>query len=90
MNPPNRPIPVTPRQLEVLRYFRARLRTDGFAPTIPELAKALGVARQTADGHVRSMIDKRLLERPFPRSHRGLALTEAAESYLDRTEAAAS
>ncbi|MFQ5750106.1 MAG: transcriptional repressor LexA [Planctomycetota bacterium] len=69
------PRPLTRRQLELLRTFRALQEKSGLSPTLVELGRAMGINRITAYGHVQALLQKGFLENLLPGASRGLELT---------------
>lgn len=71
---------LTPRQRQVLEAVASHFKDHGRAPTVRELAAALGVkAVGTVQDHLKALVEKGYLERD-PRLSRGLRLTERAPS----------
>ncbi len=54
---------LTPRQLEVLRYFRDYRREFGMSPTLEEAAEHLGVTKITVYEHLNQLIKKGAVRR---------------------------
>jgi repressor LexA len=46
---------ITPRQLDVLRFVERYIRAHQYAPTLREIAAALGISRVTALAHLRKL-----------------------------------
>jgi repressor LexA len=69
---------MTPRQLEILRMIRDFQNSNGYSPTMQELAEALGVTKVTVFEHVGTLVDKGLLRRS-PHKARSLELTGRVE-----------
>lgn len=66
--------PLSPRQLEVLRFVRQELRDKGIAPTLKEIAFALGVrADSTVHKHLEQLERKGYLRRRWNNA-RGITL----------------
>jgi len=71
---------LTPRQAQVLEVLAAHLKDRGKAPTVREIASALGVkAVGTIQDHLRALEQKGYVERD-PGLSRSLRLTERAPS----------
>jgi repressor LexA len=66
---------VTPRQLEILRFIRDYRATNGYSPTMQEIAGLLGVNKVTVFEHVESLVKKGFLRR-LPFKARSLILNE--------------
>jgi repressor LexA len=66
---------VTPRQLEILRFIRDYRATNGYSPTMQEIAGQLGVNKVTVFEHVESLVRKGVLRR-LPFKARSLILSE--------------
>lgn len=66
---------VTPRQLEILRFIRDYRTTNGYSPTMQEIAALLGVNKVTVFEHVESLVKKGFLRR-LPFKARSLILSE--------------
>ena len=65
---------LTPRQLQILTFIRDYRRTEGYSPTMQELADALHVTKVTIFEHVAALEKKSLLRR-LPHKARSLELT---------------
>lgn len=65
---------LTPRQLQILTFIRDYRRTEGYSPTMQELADALHVTKVTIFEHVAALEKKNLLRR-LPHKARSLELT---------------
>lgn len=71
---------LTPRQQQVLELIAAHVKEHGRAPTVREIASAMGVkAVGTIQDHLRALMQKGYLERD-PGVSRGLRLTELVPS----------
>ena len=73
---------LTPKQAEIFRMIRDARLTDGFSPTMQELADGLGVSRVTVFEHVEALVKKGALTRDKNKA-RSLAI---AEDYALPTE----
>ncbi len=69
---------LTPRQIDILTLIRDHQRTNGYSPTLQELADRLGVTRVTIFEHVETLVAKGLLRR-LPHKARSLELTSRVE-----------
>lgn len=67
----------TPRQIEILTLIRDGRKSNGYSPTLQEIADELDISKITVFEHVESLVEKGLLTR---RTHkaRSLALTSSA------------
>lgn len=74
---------MTPRQMEILTSIRDSQRSQGFAPTMQELADEFGISKVTVFEHVEALIARRQLSRAKNRA-RSLKLTAAAQLPDDR------
>lgn len=68
---------VTPRQLEILTLIRDGRRSDGYSPTLQEIADELGISKITVFEHVEALHKKGLLSRRSNKA-RSLELTASA------------
>lgn len=76
---------LTPNQSRVLDYIRRHAEAHGSAPTLREIAEALGFARHSsAQDYVEALLRKGKLER-LPQ-HRGLRVVGAARTASVRNE----
>ncbi len=73
---------LTPKQAEIFQMIRDARLTDGFSPTMQELADGLGVSRVTVFEHVEALVKKGALTRDKNKA-RSLAI---AEDYALPTE----
>jgi repressor LexA len=71
----------TPRQLELLRTTQRFLNSQGYSPTIGELASEMGVSRSTAFEHIDELRKKGLVSSCRARA-RSLSLTYPAQELL--------
>lgn len=72
------PRPLTVRQAEVLVYLRDHIATRGYAPTLREIGRYLGIkSTNGVNDHLRALIRKGYITRPALIS-RAIVLTEAA------------
>jgi repressor LexA len=74
---------LTPRQIEILTRIRDGRRSDGYSPTLQEMADELGISKITVFEHVEALLRKGLLRRRSNRA-RSLELTPAARLPDDR------
>ena len=74
---------LTPRQVDVLTVIRDSTRTNGYAPTLQEIATALSINKITVFEHVYNLVASGMLRRKanVPRS---LQLTEKVKLPDDR------
>ncbi len=68
---------LTPRQLEILTLIRDGRRSDGYSPTLQEIADELGISKITVFEHVEALLGKGLLSRRSNKA-RSLELTASA------------
>lgn len=68
---------LTPRQLEILTMIRDVRRSQGYSPTLQEIADELGISKITVFEHVEALLGKRLLTRRANKA-RSLELTSLA------------
>ena len=68
---------LTPRQLEILTMVRDGRRSDGYSPTLQEIADELGISKITVFEHVEALLKKGLLSRRSNKA-RSLELTASA------------
>ena len=68
---------LTPKQLKILQIIRDRRITQGYSPTMQELADELGVSKVTVFEHVETLIKKGALVRE-PNRARSLSLADDA------------
>lgn len=68
---------LTPRQLEILTLIRDGRRSDGYSPTLQEIADELGISKITVFEHVEALHKKGLLSRRSNKA-RSLELTPSA------------
>ena len=68
---------LTPRQLEILTLIRDGRRSDGYSPTLQEIADELGISKITVFEHVETLHKKGLVTRRSNKA-RSLALTASA------------
>ena len=66
---------LTPKQIEIFRLIRDARMTQGFSPTLQELAAQLGVSRVTVHEHVEQLIKKGALTRETNKA-RSLSVAE--------------
>jgi repressor LexA len=68
---------LTPKQLRIVQLIRESRLTNGYSPTMQELAEATGVSKVTAFEHVQALIRKGVLEREAHKA-RSLSIVEDA------------
>jgi len=68
---------LTPKQLRIVQLIREHRLTNGFSPTMQELAEATGVSKVTVFEHVEALIRKGVLEREANKA-RSLSIVEDA------------
>ena len=68
---------LTPKQLRILQLIRGYRVTNGYSPTMQELAKELGVSKVTVFEHVEALIKKGALQRE-PNKARSLSICRDA------------
>ena len=83
MTQSNRPIDITPRQLDVLAQIAAFQSSRCYSATIGELAEALNISRPTAFEHVAGLREKKLITQSNGRA-RSLRLTAKGKRLIDR------
>ncbi|HAW96624.1 MAG: repressor LexA [Phycisphaerae bacterium] len=66
---------MTPKQVEIFRLIRDARMSQGFSPTLQELAAGLGVSRVTVHEHVEQLIKKGALTRETNKA-RSLSVAE--------------
>ncbi len=66
---------LTPKQIEIFRLIRDARMSQGFSPTLQELAAQLGVSRVTVHEHVEQLIKKGALTRETNKA-RSLSVAE--------------
>ena len=74
---------LTPRQLEILMRIRDYQRSQGYSPTMQELADELGISKVTVFEHVDALVRKGVLRRSAHKA-RSLELTSQARFPDDR------
>ena len=74
---------LTPRQVEILTMIRDGRRSDGYSPTLQEIADQLDISKITVFEHVEALLKKGLLKRRSNRA-RSLELTASARLPDDR------
>ena len=70
---------LTPKQLRVLDFVKTFRETQGFSPTMQEIADELGVSKVTVFEHVEALVTKGALERD-PNKARSLSPIVPSES----------
>lgn len=73
----------TPKQLQILKIIRDTRITNGYSPTMQELADELDISKVTVFEHVEALIRKGALERE-PNKARSLTLTDKAVLHDER------
>jgi len=68
-------VSLTPKQIEIFRLIRDARMSQGFSPTLQELAAQLGVSRVTVHEHVEQLIKKGALTRETNKA-RSLSVAE--------------
>ena len=68
---------LTPKQLRIVQLIRESRLTNGYSPTIQELAEATGVSKVTVFEHVQALLKKGVLEREAHKA-RSLSIVEDA------------
>jgi repressor LexA len=68
-------VSLTPKQVEIFRLIRDARMSQGFSPTLQELAAQLGVSRVTVHEHVEQLIKKGALTRETNKA-RSLSVAE--------------
>ncbi len=68
--------PLTPRQRDILAFFREYLEEQEISPTLEEIAAHFGVNKVTIFGHVAELERKGVIKRAAPGVSRGLQLVE--------------
>lgn len=72
--------PLTPRQRDILAFFREYLEEQEISPTLEEIAAHFGVNKVTIFGHVAELERKGVIKRAAPGVSRGLQLVEAPDA----------
>ena len=75
--------PLTPRQVQLLRAIDTQRKSDGYSPTIGELADQLSISRTTAFEHIEQLRRKGLVSH-LPKAARSLTLTAKSRGLLKR------
>jgi len=70
--------PVTPRQMDILRFVRDFRARHGYSPTMQEIADYLGVSKVTVFEHVGALEKKGLLLRGARHKARSLQISDEA------------
>jgi repressor LexA len=80
-------MPLTPRQSEILAYLRRHIEAAGMAPSLQEIADAMGIALNAAAKHLKALEAAGAIERR-PGIARGLRIVEATprRRHLDAFE----
>jgi DNA-binding MarR family transcriptional regulator len=80
--------PLTPRQLDVLRFVVLHTIENGFAPTLAEICAQLDLnSLATVHRHIGFLAEKGYIERDAMVSRRGLVVTELARKLLKNVNA---
>lgn len=79
--------PVTPRQMEVLRFVRDYRGKQGYSPTLQEMADSFGLSKVTVFEHVGALERKGLLRREA--KHKARSLQISPDVAFPEDEAAA-
>ncbi len=74
---------MTPRQMQVLRMIRDSQRSNGYSPTLQEMADECDITKVTVFEHVETLIEKGLLRRSAHKA-RSLEITSKAAFPDDR------
>jgi len=76
-------VPLTPRQVQLLRTIAEQQSRDGYSPTIGELGEQLSISRTTAFEHIGQLRRKGLVSH-LPKTARSLTLTAKSRGLLKR------
>lgn len=68
---------LTPAQKRVVEFLRDFIARKGFAPTLEEIARALGIGKPTAQDYIRTLVRKKVL-RKRRYEHRSIEIAEDA------------
>ncbi len=71
--------PLTARQRDILKFFRAYVKEQGISPTLEEIAEHFGVNKVTIFGHVSELERKGVLKKAAKGVSRGLQLVKTEE-----------
>lgn len=71
-------MPLTPRQTEILAFLRRHIDQAGMAPSLQEIADAMGIALNAAAKHMKALEAAGAIERR-PGLARGIRLTETVQ-----------
>ena len=71
--------PITPRQMDILRYLRDYRARHGYSPTMQEIADHLNLSKVTVFEHVGALERKGLLRRGPKHKARSLQLSDEVE-----------
>lgn len=77
--------PVTPRQMEILRFIRDFREKLGYSPTMQEIGDHLDLSKVTVFEHVGALAEKKLLRRGDKHKARSLQLSNKVEFPEDRS-----
>jgi Mn-dependent DtxR family transcriptional regulator len=83
---PRKVLPWTPseRQLDVLKAIAAISKKQGWAPSVAELARALGVTAVRAQQHLEKLTARGLVKRGAKWTSRTIGLTDAGRALASR------
>lgn len=66
----------TPKQLEIMRFIRDFQSANGYAPTLEEIGKGIGVHRVTIHQHIGAIIAKGGIVKDLKSGKRNLTVVE--------------
>lgn len=72
---------LTPRQADIVLIIRNTKHLRGFAPSIRDIAAALGISSGSTVAHIHRMANKGILK-IHPRIHRGIEVVEDSAGVL--------
>lgn len=67
--------PLTPTQKETLEYIRASIKTNGYAPSVREVARRFKIGTTTAHDRIRRLVANKYL-RGQAKTARGLRMAQ--------------
>lgn len=70
---------MTPRQMEVLRFIGESCASQGFSPTLQEIANNLGISKVTVFGHVAKLRENGFVWPTSKQRARDLHLTKKGQ-----------